>query len=183
MHLGDPGYIRAYPPGIRENGGQYTHAACWVVRALARMGDAAGAWKALHMLLPYNHARTEEEARHYRVEPYVLAADVGGEGMNAGRGGWTWYTGSAAWLYRVMLEDVLGYERRGNRVRMCALLGPGWPSAKVKLRFGSSSYTLESAMVCRQAELDGMPQTDNWVEMIDDGAEHRAVFPARQTEN
>ena len=112
-----------------------------------------------------------------------LAADVGGEGMNAGRGGWTWYTGSAAWLYRVMLEDVLGYERRGNRVRMCALLGPGWPSAKVKLRFGSSSYTLESAMVCRQAELDGMPQTDNWVEMIDDGAEHRAVFPARQTEN
>lgn len=181
MHLGDPGYIRAYPPGIRENGGQYTHAACWVVRALARQGDAANAWKALHMLLPYNHARTEEEARHYRVEPYVLAADVGGEGMNAGRGGWTWYTGSAAWLYRVILEDMLGYERRGVRVRMCALLGPGWPSAKVRVRFGGAVYTLESAMICHQAELDGVPQPEGWIEMNDDGREHRAIFPARQS--
>lgn len=181
MHLGDPGYIRAYPPGVRENGGQYTHAACWMLRALAQRGDASGAWKVLQMLLPYNHARTPEETRLYRVEPYVMAADVGGEGLSAGRGGWTWYTGSAAWFYRVILQDILGYERRGDRVRMCTLLGPGWSSAQIMLKFGKSRYTLRSDIHCHQAELDGTPQPDGWIILTDDGQEHTVVFPARQT--
>lgn len=180
MHLGDPGYIRAYPPGIRENGGQYTHAACWVLRALAHRGDAAWTWKVLQMMLPYNHAKTPEEAQLYRVEPYAMAADIGGEGMNAGRGGWTWYTGSAAWFYRVIVQDILGFEHRGNEVRMHMLPAPGWSSAKIVLQHGKSCYTLISNVQCCQITLDTLPQSSDWIELKDDGRDHIAEFPARK---
>lgn len=102
----DPGYIKSYPPGVGENGGQYTHAATWVVMALAEMDRGDDAWHCFDMLNPINHARDRDQADTYRVEPYVVAADIYGEGQLTGRGGWTWYTGSAGWLYRVAVEGI-----------------------------------------------------------------------------
>ena len=174
----DPGYIAAYPPGVRENGAQYTHAACWMLVALAQMGDADRAHRALEMLLPVNHALSREDVQRYRVEPYVMAADVYTAGEHAGRGGWTWYTGSAAWMLTGILK-LLGYERRGNRVRMHALLGK-WPQARVEIRWGGSTYCLVSQADAEYVSLDGAQIRDEWILMTDDGRKHCAVFPARK---
>ena len=171
----DPGYIRGYPEGVRENGAQYTHAACWLLLALIRMGDAERAHRALEMLLPPNHAATPEAAARYRVEPYVVAADIC-DGVHAGRGGWTWYTGSAAWLYRCILA-MLGFERRGDRVQMAALLGR-WREASVTVRFGAARYRLVCRAEARTVALDGQEMGDAWIEMRDDGRP-RSVFPPR----
>ena len=173
----DPGYIAAYPPGIRENGAQYTHAACWVLCALAAQGDEARAHRALEMLLPLNHARTREAAERYRVEPYAMAADVYTAPEHAGRGGWTWYTGSAAWMLMAILR-LLGYERRNRRVRMNALLGD-WPEAAVELQYGQSRYRLVSRRGVENVELDGELVEGDFIELADDGRAHIALFPPR----
>ncbi len=173
----DPGYIAAYPPGIRENGAQYTHGACWLALALVRMGDAERAHRAIQMLLPVNHSRDAEAAERYRVEPYVMTADICTDALHAGRGGWSWYTGSAAWML-TLLAELLGYERRGKRVRVAALLGE-WSEAGVVVRFGSSIYRLKSALAAREVTLDGKQVAGEWIELVDDGAEHLAVFPPR----
>ena len=104
----DPGYIRGYVPGVRENGGQYTHAAIWAVMAVARLGNAQEAWRLFSLLNPIRHADSPERAATYKVEPYVVAADVYSAKGHEGRGGWTWYTGSAGWMYRLLVEDLLG---------------------------------------------------------------------------
>ena len=174
----DPGYIAAYPPGIRENGAQYTHAACWLALALVRMGDARRAHRAIEMLLPPNHSDSMRKAQIYRVEPYVMTADIYTDEMHAGRGGWSWYTGSAAWML-TLLTFLLGYERRGNRVRMAALLGD-WSEAGIALKCGSSRYRLRSAVSAAEVTLDGMPVAGEWIELVDDGREHVAVFPPRK---
>ena len=173
----DPGYIRGYPGGVRENGAQYTHAACWLLLALVRLGDADRAHRALSMLLPPYHADTPEKAMRYRVEPYVTAADVYDLPDEKGRGGWTWYTGSAAWLYVGALA-LLGYERRGNRVRLNALLGP-WPEVRVTLRYGKSRYRLACGSGIEYVTLDDKPVGDEYITLTDDGAEHEARFPPR----
>ncbi len=128
----DPGYIKAYPPGVRENGGQYTHAATWFVIALAEMGQVDEAYRCLSMLNPVNHALDEMAAEHYRVEPYVVAADIYA-GDKGGRGGWTWYTGSAGWLYRAAVEAVLGIERHGKRIGFNPKIPTDWDGYSVKL--------------------------------------------------
>lgn len=179
----DVGYIAAYPPGIRENGAQYSHAACWLGIAFARMGDAARAHRALKLLLPLNHALNKAQADVYRVEPYVMAGDIYADGMHYGRGGWTWYTGSAAWLLMLVYE-ILGFEQRGRRVRLNALLGD-WQRAGLCLRCGTSSYELLASADASQITLDGMPLDsdalqDGFIEMKDDGRTHRAVFPPRK---
>ena len=120
----DPGYIKSYPPGVRENGGQYTHAAMWVVLALAQMKRSDDAWKCFQILNPINHALTRDAAETYRVEPYVVAADVYGAGAYQSRGGWTWYTGSAGWFYRVAIEGILGIKRQGDQL----VVDPSIPS-------------------------------------------------------
>jgi cyclic beta-1,2-glucan synthetase len=117
----DPGYIKGYVPGIRENGGQYTHAATWVVMAVAELGSGEEAAEFFHLLNPINHSRTRTGIDRYQVEPYVVAADVYSHPMHAGRGGWTWYTGSAAWMYRAALEAILGIRRRGQALSVRAL--------------------------------------------------------------
>ena len=172
----DPGYIRGYPKGVRENGAQYTHAACWLLLALIRRGDAGRAHRMLRMLLPTTHSDTPEKACIYRVEPYVMAADVY-DGAHAGRGGWTWYTGSAAWLYRCILE-MIGFERQGMRVRVCALLGD-WTEAAVTVQCGASRYRLISREDVHGIALDGEPVPGEWIELRDDGCDHEAVFPPR----
>lgn len=174
----DPGYIAAYPPGIRENGAQYTHAACWMLCALAQMGDADRAHRALKMLLPIHHARTREGAQRYRVEPYVMAADIYSDAAHAGRGGWTWYTGSAAWMLEAILR-LLGYERRGAQVRMNALLGD-WGQVSIRIQYGQSRYCLNCRADVRKVELDGCPVEGDFITLVDDGREHLALFPPRQ---
>src|SRR5690606_16391695 len=131
----DPGYIKGYLPGIRENGGQYTHAALWVVRALAELGRRDRAVELLERLTPQWHARDRAAVAVYQVEPYVIAADVYGVPPHRGRGGWTWYTGSAAWFYRVLVETVLGVGLEGGRIlRLRPRIPDAWPGFEVLLR-------------------------------------------------
>lgn len=174
----DPGYIRAYPAGVRENGGQYTHGALWLLLALIRMGDEDRAHRALQMLAPFNHADTPQKARRYRVEPYVMAADVYDRPGMVGRGGWTWYTGAAGWMFTCVLA-LLGYERRGDRVRLDALLGE-WPRAAVTVPFGGSAYRLVCEKSAARVTLDGVDADGEWIEMVNDGKDHEAVFPPRK---
>jgi cyclic beta-1,2-glucan synthetase len=140
----DPGYIKGYVPGIRENGGQYTHAALWMVRAAADLGwrDRAVRW--LEMLTGVSHTRTPADVARYQVEPYVVAADIYGVAPHVGRGGWTWYTGSAAWMYRVILESILGVTiERGRRLRIAPRVPDGWPRFRVSLRLPGEATTYD----------------------------------------
>ncbi|WP_170253470.1 GH36-type glycosyl hydrolase domain-containing protein [Ciceribacter naphthalenivorans] len=138
----DPGYIKAYPPGVRENGGQYTHAAIWLGLALAKAGRPADAWRCFKMLNPINHALDAEAAERYRVEPYVVAADVYGGEAYLGRGGWTWYTGSAGWLYRFAVEGLLGITRTGDRLLVQPALPPEWNVYEAKLEIAGKTYAI-----------------------------------------
>ena len=129
-----PGYIRAYPPGIRENGGQYTHAATWVGWAFAALGDGDRAEWIFRLLDPVRRSATRPEAEHYAVEPYVLAGDIYGAPPHTGRGGWTWYTGSAAWLYRLGLEAILGLDWRKGRLVVAPCLPAAWSGYQATVR-------------------------------------------------
>jgi cyclic beta-1,2-glucan synthetase len=139
----DPGYIQGYVPGIRENGGQYTHAALWVVWAYAALGDGDRAGALLRLLNPIYHAATPQDVARYKVEPYVVAADIYSHPAHVGRGGWTWYTGSAAWMYRVIIEALLGLQWRGDRLRVSPCLPRDWPGYRATLRRGATSWEIE----------------------------------------
>jgi len=131
----DPGYIKGYVPGVRENGGQYTHAALWVVQALAELGRRNRAAKLLAMLSPASRSRTPEEVMTYKVEPFVIAADVYGEPPHVGRGGWTWYTGSAAWMHRIAIESILGLRlQNGDSIRLRPSIPDEWPGFEIAFR-------------------------------------------------
>lgn len=137
-----PGYVKGYPPGVRENGGQYTHAALWLVMAVARSGDGKGATSLLRLLNPIEHAREPEDVERYRVEPYVVAADVYRLPGRIGQGGWTWYTGSASWMYRVWIEEVLGLKVRGDRLSLDPVLPPQWDRVTVTYRRGRAVHEI-----------------------------------------
>ncbi|HEY6572557.1 MAG TPA: carbohydrate-binding protein, partial [Candidatus Eisenbacteria bacterium] len=175
----DPGYIRGYIPGIRENGGQYTHAALWALMAVARLGSGDEAVELFHLLNPINHARTPTDLARYKVEPYVVAADVYAHPAHAGRGGWTWYTGSAGWMYRAGLESILGLERRGSTVALNPCIPFTWPGFSAVLRFGDTRYEISvenPRQRCRgiaMAELDGVPVDAAAIPVIEDGGTHR----------
>jgi len=134
----DPGYIKGYPPGLRENGGQYSHAAMWAILAFARLGDGDRAASLFALVNPINHARTPQEAARYKVEPYVVAADVYAVAPHAGRGGWTWYTGSAGWMYRAGIEGILGLRREGNCLRIDPCIPAAWPGFEMDLAVEST---------------------------------------------
>lgn len=138
----EPGYIKGYPPGVRENGGQYTHAAAWTVYALAMLGRGDDAKRCFDMLNPINHALTREAADRYRVEPYVAAADVYGTGDKIGRGGWTWYTGSSGWLYRAAVEAILGIRRQGGRLFVTPSLPTDWPGYEATLKLNDRTFRI-----------------------------------------
>ncbi len=176
----DPGYIKAYPPGIRENGGQYTHGVIWSIFADALLGRHDRATGLFAMLNPINHARGEDDVQKYRVEPYVMAADVYAVAPFTGRGGWTWYTGSAGWMYRAGLEAVLGINRKGNQLRIKPSLAGAWPQAEVSVKFGNTVYKL---MLSDAHEKDIQLQPDRStgeyiIVLVDDGAMHEIVIPA-----
>jgi cyclic beta-1,2-glucan synthetase len=175
----DPGYIRGYLPGVRENGGQYTHAAIWSLMAVARLGSGDEAVELFHLLNPINHARTPADVVRYKVEPYVVAADVYAHPAHAGRGGWTWYTGAAGWMYRAGLESILGLERCGASLRLDPCIPFAWPGFSVTLRFGETRYEISvenPRQQCRgiaTALLDGVPVDAGAVPLLEDGQTHR----------
>ena len=178
----DPGYIKGYLPGIRENGGQYTHAAVWTVIALARLGLGDNAMELFHMLNPINHMRTAEDVERYRVEPYVVAADVYAHPMHVGRGGWTWYTGSAGWMYQAAIERLLGLRREGETLRIDPCIPAMWPAYVVDWRVGRTLYRItvtNPAHRCRgvqSAEIDGVSVDPSAIPLSDDGNAHEVAI-------
>lgn len=171
-----PGYISGYLPGIRENGGQYTHAAVWMLMALLRMGWRDRAFALLDGLNPIHHASAPESAARYRLEPYALAGDVYANPQQWGRGGWSQYTGAAAWLYTACVERVLGLEKQGDRVRLRPTVPDAWEDFTLVLRHGSASYRLYARKGAAPA-CDHRPLPDGWLTLTDDGGAHEAVWP------
>lgn len=175
----DPGYIMGYPPGVRENGGQYTHAAVWTVMAVARLGNGDEAVELFHLLNPINHTRSAADVERYKAEPYVTAADVYAHPAHAGRGGWTWYTGSAGWMYRAGLESILGLRRHGASFELDPCIPTAWPEYSIAWRFGRTRYeisVLNPAHRCRgiaEAQLNGHPVDPAAIPLVDDGATHQ----------
>jgi cyclic beta-1,2-glucan synthetase len=156
----DPGYIKGYPPGIRENGGQYSHAAMWAILALAKLGKGDKAHALFSLLNPINHALTTADADRYKVEPYVVAADVYSVAPHIGRGGWTWYTGSAAWMYRAGIEGILGIRREGDFITIEPCIPAEWPGFEATIKVDSSRFDISivNRPVDRiRAKLDGTP--------------------------
>ena len=160
----NPGYIMGYPPGVRENGGQYTHAALWVAMAFARLKDGDRAVKVLQLLNPIEHSRTSQDCATYETEPYVVAADVYSLESRPGRGGWTWYTGSAAWMYRVWLEEVLGFKLRGGKLSIEPAIPADWPGFELTFRHGRSTYRIEVK--------NGGERSSREIQLVDDGQLH-----------
>ncbi len=158
----DPGYIKGYLPGVRENGGQYTHAGVWCVLAFAALGDGDKAAELFSLMNPINHARTRAGIRRYKVEPYVMAGDVYAEPGHLGRGGWSWYTGSAGWMYRAGVEGILGVRLRGNVLSIDPAIPRAWPSYEIVLRHRAAQYTITvenphgATRGVTAAELDGV---------------------------
>jgi cyclic beta-1,2-glucan synthetase len=178
--LKDPGYIKAYPPGLRENGGQYTHAAMWTTLAFALLGDGDRAGELFSLLNPINHAGTRTGIHRYKVEPYVVCADVYSAPAHVGRGGWTWYTGSAAWMYRTAAEGILGITLRGATLLVDPCIPRAWPGFEFTYKFGSSRYRItvkNPRGVNRgvaEASLDGKGYSAGAckIELVDDGRYH-----------
>ncbi|MFN2116053.1 MAG: GH36-type glycosyl hydrolase domain-containing protein [Candidatus Promineifilaceae bacterium] len=175
----DPGYIKGYPPGIRENGGQYTHAASWAGWASACLGRGSDAYRIFQMLNPISHADTAAKAQLYRVEPYVVAADIYSVPPHTGQGGWTWYTGSAGWLYRLGLEAILGLRREGQLLHLAPCIPELWPSFRIQYQVGEAVYQIEVLNPERrnrgvkEVYLDGQTISDGLITLVDDGQEHQ----------
>ena len=174
----EPGYIKGYPPGVRENGGQYTHAAVWIVMALAQLGSGDEAAEFFHMLNPVNHGRTPADVARYKTEPYVMAGDVYARPPHAGRGGWSWYTGSAGWMYRAGLESILGLRRRGETFVIDPCIPSSWPEYRITWRFLDSRYEITVSNPMRRcrgvatATLDGAPVDPGAIPLVNDGRTH-----------
>jgi cellobiose phosphorylase len=173
----NPGYIKGYVPGVRENGGQYTHGAIWMAMAFAQLGDSRRAWELMTMINPVNHARSPEAVAIYKVEPYAVAADVYALSPHTGRGGWTWYTGSAGWMYRLIVESLLGLRLEGDRLSIAPLLPADWKGFTVHYRYRETVYHI--AVVRTQGvdgatgvTVDGIPQQDTAIRLVDDYREH-----------
>lgn len=177
----EPGYIKGYVPGVRENGGQYTHAATWVINAFAMLGHGDKAWELFNMINPVNHARTMIECATYKVEPYVAAADVYAVAPHSGRGGWTWYTGAAGWLYRVGLEYMLGFMKKGDRLVINPCIPREWSEYSIEYRYKSSVYQITVKNPdrvnrgVREVMLDSEVMEDGYIPLSDDGKRHTVV--------
>jgi cyclic beta-1,2-glucan synthetase len=186
----NPGYIKGYVPGVRENGGQYTHGAIWMAMAFAQLGDSRRAWELMAMINPVNHAGTPESIATYKVEPYAVAADVYALSPHSGRGGWTWYTGSAGWMYRLIVESLLGLRLTADRLSFTPLLPADWKGFTVHYRYRETVYHI--AVLRRQdgggatgVTVDGAPQQDTTINLVDDHQEHAVEvrIPADGDEN
>jgi len=177
----EPGYIKGYLPGVRENGGQYTHAAAWVIIAFAKLGDGDKAWELFELINPINHTENLRECAHYKLEPYVMTADVYSGYPNKGRGGWSWYTGSAGWIYRAGLEYILGFQKNGDSIIMDPCIPKEWKEYVINYQYRSSSYRI----LVKNPEginkgsisisIDGSNQEGNRIPLVNDGNHHCVV--------
>jgi cellobiose phosphorylase len=172
----DPGYIKGYVPGVRENGGQYTHAAIWATMAFAELGDSARAWELMRMINPVNHSIDAAQMDVYKVEPYVVSADVYAVQPHVGRGGWSWYTGSAGWMYRLIVESLLGLRLEAGKLRFAPVLPDDWDGFSLDYRHRNTLYriTLRQSLAgtTSRVRLDGIAQPDGYVTLVDDGVDH-----------
>jgi cellobiose phosphorylase len=173
----NPGYIKGYVPGVRENGGQYTHGAIWAAMAFAALGDSRRAWELTAMINPLNHAGSAAAIAAYKVEPYVVAADVYAVPPHTGRGGWTWYTGSAAWMYRLVVESILGLRLEVDKLRIAPCVPADWDAFKVHYRYRETAYHI--AVLDTRAgtgemsvTVDGVEQHDKAIPLVNDRLEH-----------
>jgi cellobiose phosphorylase len=165
----DPGYIKAYVPGVRENGAQYTHAAVWAVMAFASIGDTRRAGELLSIINPVNHAGSAESIAIYKVEPYVVASDVYALSPHTGRGGWTWYSGSAGWMYRLILESILGLRLEADKLHVEPCIPAHWASFKMNYRYRETVYHIT---VCQTRAADGVTMLT-----VDNIERHDLVIP------
>jgi len=175
--LPDPGYIKGYVPGVRENGGQYTHAAVWAAIAFAVLKDKKRAWELLDMINPVHHSDTAQKCAVYKVEPFVMAGDVYASSALAGRGGWTWYTGSASWMYQLIVKYLLGLRLKVDRLYFEPCLPDGWSFWKLHYRYRGTFYHitfLRSGPSDQVASvtLDGVEQEERSIRLADDRREH-----------
>lgn len=178
-----PGYIRGYVPGVRENGGQYTHAAIWLAMAFIKLGGDANkqrAWELMRMINPVNHGKTDIDIARYKVEPYVIAADVYAVSPHVGRGGWTWYTGSSGWMYRLIIESLLGIKLENDKLIITPCLPKEWTSYRVDYRYRDTVYQItitknQSPTVTGKVMLDGVELSDGIIPLIDDKNDHEAI--------
>ncbi|HOC39351.1 MAG TPA: hypothetical protein PKJ77_08740, partial [Thermodesulfobacteriota bacterium] len=177
--LRDPGYIKGYPPGVRENGGQYTHAALWVVWAFAMLGDGDRAQNLFRMLNPVYHCDTPEKVSAYRVEPYVVAADVYSVPPFTGRGGWTWYTGSGGWMYRLGLEAILGLRRSGTDLIVHPCIPRAWKHYEIRYKAEKTECHIQVEnpngvnQGVKEILVDGTRIAGKKIALASDGKEHR----------
>jgi cellobiose phosphorylase len=174
----NPGYIKGYIPGVRENGGQYTHGAIWTVMAFALLGENDRAWEFFAMLNPIHLGGTPQQIATYKVEPYVVAADVYAVAPHIGRGGWTWYTGSAGWMYRLLIETLLGVNLEGDQLRLTPRLPKSWTTYKIHYRYRQTVYHITISRLATDAAeanllfLDGEELAVKTVPLMDDRREH-----------
>ncbi|KNZ41694.1 glycosyl transferase [Acetobacterium bakii] len=174
----DPGYIKGYIPGVRENGGQYTHAAAWVIIAFAKLGDGDKAWELFELINPINHTENFREYFRYKAEPYVVAADVYSVYPHTGRGGWTWYTGAAGWLYRAGLEYILGFQKNGDRLIMDPCIPHKWKEYQMSYNYMGTKYEIKVynpeglSKGVKKISVDGKISMGNVINLIDDGKSH-----------
>ncbi len=183
----NPGYIKGYVPGVRENGGQYTHAAVWLIMAYAALGDSRRTWELLQMINPVNHGKNADTIEVYKTEPYVIAADVYAEPLHKGRGGWTWYTGSAGWMYQLLLESFIGLKRKENKLYFQPCLPEEWDSIKIQYRFVSTEYRIELRQSKENLQtkiiINGHEESNDFISLVDDGFVHEVTVEAGAGEN
>jgi cellobiose phosphorylase len=175
----NPGYIKGYVPGVRENGGQYTHAAIWAAMAFSKLGDNSRAWEILRIINPVNHGGSPDEVAKYKVEPYVMAADVYALSPHTGRGGWTWYTGSAGWMYRLILESLLGLRLEIDKLYIEPCLPGEWQSYRIHYMFRDTLYRISVTQIsegtpARVLKLDGTQCHENFFRLVHDRQDHTA---------
>jgi len=174
----NPGYIKGYVPGVRENGGQYTHAATWVIKAFAEMGDGNNAWELYHMINPINHTRTPIECNTYKVEPYVMAADVYAANPHVGRGGWTWYTGTCGWMYRVGLESILGFKKEMDKLIIDPCIPKEWTQYEIEYKYNKAVYKIKVInpegvnRSVKKMLIDGEEIKEKYIPLIDENKEY-----------
>jgi cellobiose phosphorylase len=175
----DPGYIRGYVPGVRENGGQYTHGAIWAAMAFAALGDRERAWELASMINPVNHTSSETAVATYKAEPYVMAADVYALAPHTGRAGWSWYSGSAGWMYRLLLESLLGLRLEGNELHFSPCLPADWPGFSMRYRYRATVYHIAVSQAEKgqgKVVVDGRELPGSVIPLIDDLADHQVAI-------
>ncbi len=178
----DPGYIKSYVSGVRENGGQYTHASTWVIKAFAMLGEGDKAYNLFKLINPINHTRTQIECAKYKVEPYVATADIYTNPEHLGRGGWSWYTGSAGWMYKVALEDILGFRKEGDKLFINPSIPKDWDDYRIKYTYKNSIYNIEVKNPngvntgVSKILVDGNMIKDKYIKLVDDGSIHKVLI-------